>query len=68
ELENIASTIALFHKKGVDHADLNINNILFNDKGEVYIIDFDRGELKAQNLQWHQRNMARLERSFLNEQ
>jgi len=68
ELENIASTIALFHKKGVYHADLNINNILFNEIGEVYIIDFDRGELKAPNLQWQQRNMARLERSFLKEQ
>jgi len=52
----------------VYHADLNINNILFNEKGDVYIIDFDRGELKAPNLQWQQRNMARLERSFLKEQ
>lgn len=68
ELENIASTIALFHNKGVYHADLNINNILFNEKGDVYIIDFDRGELKAPNLQWQQSNMARLERSFLKEQ
>ncbi|GEB71002.1 3-deoxy-D-manno-octulosonic acid kinase [Pseudoalteromonas carrageenovora] len=68
ELESIANTIALFHNKGVYHADLNINNILFNEKGDVYIIDFDRGELKAPNPQWQQRNMARLERSFLKEQ
>ncbi|MBQ4859000.1 3-deoxy-D-manno-octulosonic acid kinase [Pseudoalteromonas sp. MMG007] len=68
ELENIANTIAQFHKKGVYHADLNINNILFNDKDDVYIIDFDRGEIKQPNAQWQQANIARLARSFLKEQ
>ncbi len=68
ELKRIANTVALFHSKGVYHADLNINNILFNETGEVYIIDFDRGEIKPPNKQWQQSNMARLERSFLNEQ
>ncbi|MBB1384530.1 3-deoxy-D-manno-octulosonic acid kinase [Pseudoalteromonas sp. SG45-5] len=68
ELERIAKTIALFHAKGVYHADLNINNILFNDIGDVYIIDFDRGEIKKPNAQWQQSNITRLERSFLKEQ
>ncbi len=68
ELKRIANTVALFHSKGVYHADLNINNILFNETGEVYIIDFDRGEIKPPNKQWQQSNMARLERSFLKEQ
>lgn len=68
ELKRIANTIALFHNKGVYHADLNINNILFNEEGDVYIIDFDRGELKVPNPQWQQSNMARLKRSFLKEQ
>ncbi|EAW29314.1 putative lipopolysaccharide kinase family protein [Alteromonadales bacterium TW-7] len=68
ELKRIANTIALFHNKGVYHADLNINNILFNEDGDVYIIDFDRGELKVPNPQWQQSNMARLKRSFLKEQ
>jgi 3-deoxy-D-manno-octulosonic acid kinase len=68
ELENIASTLALFHIKGVYHADLNINNILFNEDGDVYVIDFDRGEIKQPNAQWQQANMARLARSFLKEQ
>lgn len=67
ELERIAQTIALFHSKGVYHADLNINNILFNDTGDVYIIDFDRGEIKTPTPSWQQANMARLERSFLKE-
>lgn len=68
ELSQIAKTVALFHSNGVYHADLNINNILFNEIGEVYIIDFDRGEIKANNPKWQQSNMARLERSFLKEQ
>ncbi|KAF7778376.1 3-deoxy-D-manno-octulosonic acid kinase [Pseudoalteromonas marina] len=68
ELESIANTIALFHNKGVYHADLNINNILFNEDGDVYIIDFDRGELKVPNPQWQQSNIARLKRSFSKEQ
>ena len=68
ELERIATTIALFHSNGVYHADLNINNILFDDIGDVYIIDFDRGEIRAPNPQWQQSNMERLERSFLKEQ
>ncbi|MBB1348113.1 3-deoxy-D-manno-octulosonic acid kinase [Pseudoalteromonas sp. SG45-2] len=68
ELERIAKTIALFHSKGVYHADLNINNILFNDIGDVYIIDFDRGEIRTPNPQWQQSNITRLERSFLKEQ
>ncbi|KPZ58937.1 3-deoxy-D-manno-octulosonic acid kinase [Pseudoalteromonas sp. P1-7a] len=67
ELKRIASIVALFHSKGVYHADLNINNILFNETGDVYIIDFDRGEIKPLNKQWQQSNMARLERSFLKE-
>lgn len=50
------------------HADLNINNILFNEDGDVYIIDFDRGELKVPNPQWQQSNIARLKRSFSKEQ
>jgi len=68
ELTSIATTIALFHRKGVYHADLNINNILFNDTGQIYIIDFDRGEIKTPALQWQQSNMERLKRSFLKEQ
>ena len=68
EIKKIAQTIAQFHNKGVNHADLNINNILFDDSGDVYIIDFDRGEIKLPNKKWQQSNMSRLQRSFLKEQ
>ena len=50
------------------HADLNINNILFDDSGNVFIIDFDRGEIKQPDVSWQQENMKRLARSFAKEQ
>ena len=68
ELLKIAETIAKFHNNGVYHADLNINNILFNEAGDVFIIDFDRGELRTPHLNWQQANIARLARSFNKEQ
>ena len=68
ELESIANTIALFHNKGVYHADLNINNILFDEAGNVFIIDFDRGEIRQPETSWQQENIKRLARSFAKEQ
>ena len=68
ELLKIAEVIAKFHSHGVYHADLNINNVLFDDTGEVFIIDFDRGELKTPHPSWQQANMARFARSFNKEQ
>ncbi|WP_105167113.1 3-deoxy-D-manno-octulosonic acid kinase [Pseudoalteromonas sp. T1lg23B] len=64
ELQNVATTLARFHKAGVYHADLNINNILFDEQDEVYLIDFDRGQLKIPNAAWQQANISRLQRSF----
>ena len=64
ELTMIGNTIAQFHNLGVYHADLNINNILFDNTGAVYIIDFDRGEIKPVQEQWQQANISRLLRSF----
>lgn len=64
EIKQVASTISQFHQQGVYHADLNINNVLFDEVGKVFLIDFDRGELKNPNSQWQQSNMSRLHRSF----
>nr|WP_240503649.1 MULTISPECIES: 3-deoxy-D-manno-octulosonic acid kinase [Pseudoalteromonas] len=63
-LKKVAQTVARFHQAGVYHADLNINNILFDECDEVYLIDFDRGELKTPSRTWQQANLSRLERSF----
>lgn len=66
-LERIGQTLARFHNAGVYHADLNINNILFDGEDNVYVIDFDRGEIRQPEPQWQQQNMARLARSFAKE-
>ncbi|TYK64342.1 3-deoxy-D-manno-octulosonic acid kinase [Colwellia echini] len=65
----IGATIKRFHHHGIYHHDLNSHNILLNDKEQVFIIDFDRGELRTNPVEtsWHRDNMARLQRSFLKE-
>ena len=63
EWENIAATIKRFHDHGVYHADLNANNILLNEEKEVYIIDFDRGQIRKPG-PWKAANLIRLERSL----
>ena len=66
---NIGATIKRFHHHGIYHHDLNSHNILLDDKEQVFLIDFDRGELRTNpvNTNWKQANIARLQRSFLKE-
>ncbi|WP_286264154.1 3-deoxy-D-manno-octulosonic acid kinase [Thalassotalea atypica] len=64
----VGKTIQQFHHHGVYHHDLNIHNILIDSEEKVWIIDFDRGEIRKPAQQWQQANMARLKRSFLKEQ
>jgi len=58
----IGVCIRRFHDAGVDHADLNAHNILLAGD-DVYLIDFDRGRLRAPGA-WQQGNLARLLRSL----
>ncbi|AOT07202.1 3-deoxy-D-manno-octulosonic acid kinase [Pseudoalteromonas luteoviolacea] len=67
ELIAVGNTIADFHRKGVYHDDLNINNILFDDQGQVNLIDFDKGEIRHIESSWQQANIDRLARSFKKE-
>ena len=64
EWQNIAATIRSLHDYGGYHADLNANNILLDEKSKVYIIDFDRGQIKKHG-PWKEANLARLERSLI---
>ncbi|WP_407354465.1 3-deoxy-D-manno-octulosonic acid kinase [Luteimonas sp. R10] len=57
--------IARFHRAGLDHADLNAHNILFDAAGEGWLIDLDRGRRRLPETGWRSRNLARLERSLL---
>jgi len=65
---NIGVTIKHFHDHNIYHHDLNAHNILIDNNENVFLIDFDRGEIKTSNpVSWQQANMARLQRSFLKE-
>lgn len=61
--ESIGETIARFHRAGIDHADLNVNNILLDASGQVWLIDFDRSRQRAVDSRWRHRNLHRLRRS-----
>ena len=43
---SVGQTIRKFHDHGVFHADLNASNILFDSKGNCYLIDFDKGSFR----------------------
>jgi 3-deoxy-D-manno-octulosonic acid kinase len=59
----VGATIAAFHREGVFHADLNAHNILVDRDRQVWLIDFDRGELRTAG-GWQGANLLRLKRSL----
>jgi len=59
----VGETVARFHAAGVQHADLNANNILLGEQATCYLLDFDRGRLRGRGA-WEQRVLARLQRSL----
>ncbi|MDQ3228853.1 MAG: 3-deoxy-D-manno-octulosonic acid kinase [Pseudomonadota bacterium] len=63
--EETGRLIARFHRAGLDHADLNAHNILFDSQGHGWLIDFDRGTLRIPATAWRERNLSRLKRSLL---
>ena len=40
------------------------DNILIDDGGRCYLIDFDRGRYRRSNLKWKKENLLRLKRSL----
>jgi 3-deoxy-D-manno-octulosonic acid kinase len=63
--EDAGQLIARFHREGLDHADLNAHNILYDGTGRGWMIDFDRSALRIPATGWRMRNLARLRRSLL---
>lgn len=61
---DIGGCIARFHRAGACHADLNVDNVLMDADGSCWLIDFDRGVLRAPALGWQCANIARLRRSL----
>ena len=43
----VGACIGRLHAHGVHHADLNAHNLLLGDDGTVYVLDFDRGRIRA---------------------
>ena len=61
--EAAGQLVARFHRAGVDHADLNAHNILFDDQ-RGWMIDFDRSLLRIPATRWRNANLERLQRSL----
>jgi 3-deoxy-D-manno-octulosonic acid kinase len=55
--------IRRFHDAGVCHADLNAYNVQVDARGCMFLLDFDRGAIKAPG-RWQRDNLARLHRSL----
>lgn len=66
--ESIGKTVAQFHQYGVYHADLNCHNIMRDNTGKIWLIDFDRASLKPAGTGWAAENIGRLYRSLVKEQ
>jgi 3-deoxy-D-manno-octulosonic acid kinase len=59
----VGATVARLHRAGVDHADLNAHNLLLDVRGQISVIDFDRGRMRTPG-EWRARNLQRLRRSL----
>ncbi len=56
--------IARIHRAGLDHADLNAHNLLFDDAQKGWVIDVDRSRLAIPATGWREANLSRLHRSM----
>lgn len=63
--EEAGRLVARMHRAGLDHADLNAHNLLFDTAGRGWIIDLDRGQVRIPETGWREANLSRLERSLL---
>ena len=61
---DLGRTLERFHRVGACHADLNVDNVLMDAQGPLWLIDFDRGTLRSSARGWQQANLARLQRSL----
>ena len=61
---NVGSSVAEFHAGNACHADLNAHNILLVGD-QVWLVDFDRGQLRTPARAWQLANLTRLRRSLL---
>jgi len=53
-----------FHDKNIHHVDLNVKNILLDEGGRFYLIDFDKCSQRKMTRYWKQASINRLKRSL----
>jgi 3-deoxy-D-manno-octulosonic acid kinase len=59
----VGACVGRLHAHGVHHADLNAHNLLLDDDGKVYVLDFDRGRIRPRGA-WERDVLERLQRSL----
>lgn len=68
ELQQLGALIARFHQHNVYHSDLNCHNILLDNQGQFWLIDFDKCAIRScadfPEQSWKQQNLQRLLRSL----
>ena len=57
------AAIREFHAAGVHHADMNAYNLQIDKAGQLWMLDFDKGALRAPG-PWQQQSLRRLHRSL----
>jgi len=66
EWQALGRAIRQMHERQVFHSDLNCHNLLLDESGQAWIVDFDKCEIRAGE-QWKEKNLARLLRSLRKE-
>lgn len=61
----VGEVVRRLHDAGVVHADLNARNVLVDDGGEVWLIDFDRARDGRRGASEFRSNLERLRRSLV---
>jgi 3-deoxy-D-manno-octulosonic acid kinase len=51
------------HDHGVDHPDVTAHNILLDDRGDVFLVDFDNAHSRPPG-EWRRLGVERLQRSL----
>jgi 3-deoxy-D-manno-octulosonic acid kinase len=59
----IGGVVRSVHDHGVDHPDVTAHNILLDDRGDVFLVDFDNARSKPAG-DWQRLGVERLQRSL----
>ena len=61
--QKIGGVVRSVHDHGVDHPDVTAHNILVDDRGDVFLVDFDNARSKPAG-NWRRAGLERLQRSL----